>query len=242
MHRIDSATARANVNGQGKNGFHDNGDLPNQDATYFTPEWANAVQEELSNVIEAFGVSLDKADNGQLLSVLVAQFGKKAVLESTINTMTDKFNQQSARIEALENRTFEDTQIGELFWTTKHFVTPSHVAKYKGYGTWERALQGRVPVGFSDIADDPIEFRTHGREYGEFTHTLTVDEMPSHTHEFDDYDDKRIDEIYEQGKSYYLETGRGGLQGVAKPKNTGGNQPHNNQPPSKTLDCWQRIA
>lgn len=38
MHRIDSATARANANYDGKTGFHDNADLPNQDATYFTPE------------------------------------------------------------------------------------------------------------------------------------------------------------------------------------------------------------
>ena len=75
MHRIDSATARADVNGEGKNGFHDNADLPNQDATYFTPEWANALQEDIAGAIEGLGIDLDKSDNGQLLKALVKQFG-----------------------------------------------------------------------------------------------------------------------------------------------------------------------
>ncbi len=251
MHRIDSATARANVNGQGKDGFHDNGDLPNQDATYFTPAWANAVQEELSNVIEEWGVSLDKANNAQLLSVLVAQFAEKTVLESTINIMTDTFNQQSARIEALENRTFEDTQIGELFWTTEHFVTPSQVSQYKGYGTWERALQGRVAVGFSDIADDPVEFRENAIEYGESTVTLQEKNIPEHAHEQRLAQENTpvpyvwntgVGEIGKQAhydkadsKGSAVTTGSwGGENGQA--------QPFSIQPPSKTLNCWKRIA
>ena len=65
MHRIDSATARQNLNGTGKNGFHDNADLPNQDATYLTPAWCNTVQEEVANVIEGLGTPLDKLDNKQ---------------------------------------------------------------------------------------------------------------------------------------------------------------------------------
>lgn len=80
MHRIDSATARENANGDGKTGFHDNADLPNQDATYFTPEWSNALQEEIANVIEGLELTLDKSDNGQLLKALVQQFGEKRYL------------------------------------------------------------------------------------------------------------------------------------------------------------------
>ena len=43
MHRIDSVTAREDVNGIGKKGFSDNVDLPQHDATYVTPEWCNAI-------------------------------------------------------------------------------------------------------------------------------------------------------------------------------------------------------
>ena len=40
-------------------------------------------------------------------------------------------------------------------------------------------LSGRVPVGYADADTD---FNTVGKQDGEKTHLLTVDEMPSHTH------------------------------------------------------------
>ena len=70
MHRIDSATAREDVNGIGKKGFSDNADLPQHDATYLTPRWLNAVQEEIANVIEGTGAPLNPADNTQLLQAI----------------------------------------------------------------------------------------------------------------------------------------------------------------------------
>lgn len=46
-------------------------------ATLLTYEWCNAVQEELVNVIQTQGgVTLNKADNGQLWAALVARFGR----------------------------------------------------------------------------------------------------------------------------------------------------------------------
>ena len=70
MHRIDSINARNNQNGTGKKGFHDNADLSGQDATYVTPAWCNAQQEEIANVIESSGIALNKDDNSQLLKAL----------------------------------------------------------------------------------------------------------------------------------------------------------------------------
>lgn len=48
-------------------------------------------------------------------------------------------------------------------------------------GTWEAWGSGRVPVGV-DSADN--DFNTAEKEGGEKAHTLTTDEMPSHTHDF----------------------------------------------------------
>lgn len=238
MHRIDSATARADANGEGKAGFHDNGDLPNQDATYFTPQWANAVQEEIAAVVEEFGIPLDKASNGQLLAALVKQFGEKKMLEDAILEYREDIKEDRLRLDELEKRTYADTQIGELFWTEEHFLTSETVAEYKGYGTWARALQGRVAVGFSDNPLDPIDFRTHAAEYGEHEHTLTVDEMPEHTHGLktrnraidgtDSEGDRTVSASDSLSDNYIGATGR--------------NQPHNNMPPAKTLDCWKRIT
>ena len=241
MHRIDSATARANVNGEGKTGFHDNGDLPNQDATYFTPDWANALQEEVAGVIEGLGLTLDKSDNGQLLKALVQQFGEKKVLTDAIKDYKALIKTERQRIDELELRTYEDTQIGELFWTTEHFLTPEAVTTYKGYGTWERALQGRVAVGFSDNPEDHTDFRTHGKQYGEREHTLTIAEMPRHDHRKTDYDSQT--EGDRTGDTmHYGEAGAGINQGVYATGKEGGDQPHNNMQPSKTLDCWKRTA
>nr|WP_313976102.1 hypothetical protein [uncultured Psychrobacter sp.] len=242
MHRIDSATARPNANGEGKTGFSDNADLPNQDATYFTPEWSNALQEEVAGVIEGLGLTLDKTDNGQLLKALVQQFGEKKVLEDAIKEYREDIKEAVGRIETLEERTYEDTQVGELFWTTKHFATANEVATYKGYGTWQRALQGRVAVGFSDIPDDHIDFRTHGKEYGEREHTLTVDEMPSHRHTLKhgrdngstDNDAGTIASDTPTWSNQYIPDSTIG--------SAGGDQPHNNMQPSLTLDCWERVS
>lgn len=71
MHRIDSVTAREDVNGIGKKGFSDNVDLPQHDATYVTPEWCNSVQEELAHVVESVGMTLDKNDNTQLATAII---------------------------------------------------------------------------------------------------------------------------------------------------------------------------
>lgn len=254
MHRIDSATARANANGEGKTGFSDNGDLPNQDATYFTPEWSNALQEEVAGVIEGLGLTLDKSDNGQLLATLVHQFGEKKVLNDAIAEYKDMIKDDRKRLDKLERQTYADTQVGEVFWTAKHFATASEVATYKGYGTWERALQGRVAVGFSDAPDDYVDFRTHGKEYGEREHTLTLNEMPSHRHSTDPFN-KFASNASESGKSTKglgdydeaeTEYGDGDMSNADWVKATeaikGGGLAHNNMQPSKTLDCWKRVS
>lgn len=69
MKRIDTINARANVNGQGKVGFHANDDLAGQDATYVSPSWLNTIQEELANAVEQSGLNLDPNDPSQLFKL-----------------------------------------------------------------------------------------------------------------------------------------------------------------------------
>ncbi len=70
MKRIDTINARQDINGQGKAGFHANDDLPGQDATYVSPSWLNAMQEEVANVIEKSDMQLDGQDNTQLYQAI----------------------------------------------------------------------------------------------------------------------------------------------------------------------------
>jgi hypothetical protein len=73
MKRIDTINARENMFGVGKSGFHDNADLPGQDATYVSPEWFNTIQEELCNLLELSGISLNPSSKRQLYDLLSSQ-------------------------------------------------------------------------------------------------------------------------------------------------------------------------
>jgi hypothetical protein len=121
--------------------------------------------------------------------------------------------------------------IGAIYQSTE--VT--NPATFMG-GTWERFGNGRVLVGVDETDGD---FNTANKIGGEKTHTLTIDEMPSHSHrQFvsanngndsirKDWDADGNGKAYDQG----METGR-----------TGGNKPHNNLQPYITVYQWRRIA
>lgn len=82
MKRIDSVNARADVNGTGKTGFSDNADLSGQDATYLTPSWLNVIQEELANLLEKHGITLDGSNNHQLYDLLATDADLVALSEA----------------------------------------------------------------------------------------------------------------------------------------------------------------
>lgn len=73
MQRIDTLNVREDLFGLGKAGFHDNADLPGQDATYLSPDWLNAVQEELCNVLELSGVVINPESKRQLFDLLITR-------------------------------------------------------------------------------------------------------------------------------------------------------------------------
>lgn len=107
--------------------------------------------------------------------------------------------------------------------------TPEKVAGHFGYGIWQE-LNGV----FTFARDENHEAGSTG---GEETHTLTVQEMPSHVHAFNDY--WGVPSGTEKGKagSYNSSGNTGGSTAY-----TGGSQPHNNMPPYLTVYKWQRIA
>lgn len=101
-------------------------------------------------------------------------------------------------------------------------------------GTWVLDSKGRVTVGRDEnIAD----FDTIGETGGEKTHTLTVNEMPSHSHY-----------AYLAGGSIASGTGRLSWEHNTAQKYgasidyTGGGQAHNNMPPYVVVNRWHRTA
>lgn len=125
-----------------------------------------------------------------------------------------------------------DEPIGSIIMGTgNNFATQAAVqAIYNG--TWEQIKDVfLLAAGDSYIA---------GSTGGEATHTLTVDEMPKHSHNLP------VDKQY--GEASPTERDRINLtsgivynNGYAS-NDTGSNQPHNNMPPYLTVYMWKRIA
>lgn len=98
-------------------------------------------------------------------------------------------------------------------------------------GTWER-IKGKMLIGVDEDDDD---FNTSGKTGGEKEHTLTVDEMPSHTHS------AKYLAGATTGTSRYIVDASG--TGSASVNNyTGGDQAHNNMPPFYTVYIFVRTA
>ena len=118
-----------------------------------------------------------------------------------------------------------------IMGTGNNFATQTAVqAIYNG--TWEQIKD----VFLLAAGDNYIA----GSTGGEATHTLTVDEMPKHSHNLP------VDKSY--GQATTTEYDRINLtSGIVynhgySSNETGANQPHNNMPPYLTVYMWRRIA
>ncbi|WP_224212586.1 DUF859 family phage minor structural protein, partial [Streptococcus agalactiae] len=121
--------------------------------------------------------------------------------------------------------------VGVIYESTSN-ISPATIMG----GSWERFGNGRVLVGVSETES---EFNGVNKSGGSKTHTLTIDEMPSHSHAQyvsanngnkairRDYGSDGNSNTYPQGNN----TG-----------NTGGGKPHNNLQPYVTVYRWRRTA
>lgn len=120
--------------------------------------------------------------------------------------------------------------VGSLYWNENDIST--EISKYF-VGTWQR-----VKDVFILAAGDTYTAKSSG---GEATHTLTVNEMPSHNHPIHypnaggPYEALRYQvAVSDTNKTWGAEACRTG--------NEGGSQAHNNMPPYYTAYCWKRIS
>ena len=88
-------------------------------------------------------------------------------------------------------------------------------------------LKGRVPVG---VDSSQTEFDTLGETGGEKTHTLTVDEMPSHNHQV-----ARATSGQDGGSDWNIQNASTGIAQWYT-TSTGGGQPHNILQPYQTTN------
>lgn len=116
-------------------------------------------------------------------------------------------------------------QIGE-FYLSSSSTSPASLFG----GTWEQ-VKDKFLLAAGDIF-------TAGSTGGEANHTLTVDEMPSHKHDWKGYN---TGSLLNYGTQYRFPiVGTDIWSTPMQP--TGGGQPHNNMPPYLTIYIWRRIA
>lgn len=103
-------------------------------------------------------------------------------------------------------------------------------ALYQGT-SWER-VQGSF--AFASDVNHPL-----GTFGGEETHTLTIDEMPKHNHNFL----YKVTNIGQAGNNAFLFSSQDVTTPISdKISEVGGGQAHNIMPPYRVVNTWRRIA
>lgn len=105
-------------------------------------------------------------------------------------------------------------------------------------GTWVAWGSGKVPVGIDSTDTD---FDTAEKTGGAKTHTLTINEMPKHTHNLKTgaRTNAWTEPNYAISYQYQEASVIVSSEGI---ENTGGNQPHNNLQPYITCYMFKRTA
>ena len=107
-------------------------------------------------------------------------------------------------------------------------------------GTWTAFGTGKTLVG---VDTSQTEFNTVEKTGGEKNHTLTVNEMPSHTHSI--FTDVLTNDVNANGGFGYYGFGNYNLtsfNNFQMINYTGGNEAHNNLQPYITVYMWKRTA
>ena len=117
--------------------------------------------------------------------------------------------------------------VGSIYMNATSSTNPGTLI---GFGTWVAFGAGRVPVGIDSTDTD---FDTVEETGGAKTHTLTVDEIPAHTHS--------VPNSGSQNNSFDSGTTVGNdVTGTSG--STGGGQAHNNLQPYIVVYMWKRTA
>ncbi len=206
------------------------------------PDADNALAEDCPRLAEALSALDSHADtvDSQMADVQTKLQPLDAeamydILDTKARTLeSTESGDLSVSIQLVESMLLERSRrehpVGS-YYTSDKDTEPS---KIFGFGTWER-VKGVVLLG-ADEDSYPA-----GSEGGEAEHSLTVEEMPSHTHGL-----MRYTGTDDQNWSGHLENGLCANDSpnylAANTNATGGGKPHNNMMPYHAAYCWRRTA
>ena len=97
MHRIDTPTAQRDKFGEGKNGFTRGNPQTGTPATQLDYLYCDSIQEEIANVIELAGITLDKSKQDQLATA-IKKFINDGSVKRTGDNMTGELSINGRRV------------------------------------------------------------------------------------------------------------------------------------------------
>ena len=113
-----------------------------------------------------------KDENGDVFSPVVS-------IDSIYNGTGDSLEQIINKL--IDDKILADNMkkypVGKIVLSTEN-INP---AEYLGFGTWKAWGSGKVPVG---VDTGNSNFNTVEKEGGEQSHSLTINEIPEHSHSF----------------------------------------------------------
>ena len=145
---------------------------------------------------------------------------------------TEKHHSKGAWIRELSFEKADIFPVGSIYMS----LTNTNPSKYFN-GVWEQ-LKGKFLVGV-DTSD--VDFNTSGKTGGEKKHTLTISEMPKHSHSVvissgGSKTTSGFDYTYSSSTKVYS------MDDDDMVKMSGESQPHNNLPPYIAVFMWKRIS
>ena len=156
---------------------------------------------------------------------------------ATTVTASGNINTSGGQVQVNGTNIFEKIYpVGSIYINATNSTNPGTLL---GFGTWTAFGAGRVPVG---IDSSDTDFDTAEETGGSKTHTLTTNELPSHTHTH----------TVQTGRSFSSSIGSAPVvQGsdntvlsssAVTTSSTGGGAAHNNLQPYIVVYMWKRTA
>jgi len=132
--------------------------------------------------------------------------------------------------------------VGSVYMNASVATNPSTLL---GFGTWVALSAGRVLIGAGEGTDaqptpETVTF-TAGSTGGEYNHTITEDEMPSHSHDQRQFV-RGYNVDYGSGWGIRPYDDVGGSRKTYAVDNSGGDLAHNNLQPYLVVYMWTRTA
>lgn len=199
--------------------------------------------DEVALVEDFRGVRVELLDNNKI-KYTIARLGDSN--DYTLDELYQMIKQLQDDNKVLASQITNNTTSGSMFLKVypvgSIYISTSSENPGNIYGgTWEEYAKGRTLVGVDSSDSD---FSIVEKLGGEKTHTLTIDEMPSHNHTLTTYsvNSGTVDAtaphlIYKDYTNTAYKS-----EGYYWMSNAGGSQAHNNLQPYITTYIWKRTA